>query len=112
MSNISGYGYFGDNSANEYGGGIYASGSKLYFKERIIFDRNSAQNGGGLLLTEDSKLFLQPNTTIKFTNNSGWKKGGAIKVEDNDPLTNCAGISCQFSIQPDCFFPNSNPTTI
>jgi len=69
-SNTSGYGCFGNNSAREYGGGIYASGSKLYFKEHIIFDRNSAQNGGGLLLNEESKLFLQPNTTINFTNNS------------------------------------------
>ena len=100
-----GYGYFSTNSASEYGGGIYASRSKLYLKERIIFDRNSAlTDGGGLLLTEDSKLSLQPNTTVEFTNNYAERRGGAIKVEGNDPLSNCAEVSCQFSIQHDCFF--------
>ena len=101
-----GYGYFSTNSASEYGGGIYASGSILYLKEQIIFDRNSAltDDGGGLLLTEDSKLYLQPNTTVEFTNNYAKRRGGAIKVEGNDHLSNCAEVSCQFSIQHDCFF--------
>ena len=100
-----GYGYFSTNSASEYGGGIYASESTLYLKECIIFDRNSAlTDGGGLLLTEDSKLCLQPNTTVEFTNNYAKRRGGAIKVEDDDPLSNCAEVSCQFSIQHDCFF--------
>ena len=96
-SNTSGCGYFSNNSASEYGGGIYASESTLYFNEGIIFDRNSALNGGGLLLAEDSVLYLQPNTTIMFTNNSAGQRGGAIKVEDTNPLQTCP-VNCHSSM--------------
>ena len=103
-SHVSGYANFTNNSANEDGGAVYSSGSKLYFKQHITFIRNSALNGGGLLLTEKSQLYLQPNTTIDFTNNFAGKKGGAIKVEKSNPLSYCVQTSCEFLLENGCFF--------
>ena len=102
--NVSGHASFSSNFANSDGGAIYSSGSGLYFKQYITFIRNSAMNGGGLLLTDGSILHLQPNTTINFRNNFVGKKGGAIKVEESNPLSYCVGVSCEFLIENDCFF--------
>ena len=102
--NVSGHASFSSNFANSDGGAIYSSRSGLYFKQYITFIRNSAMNGGGLLLTDGSILYLQPNTTINFRNNFVGKKGGAIKVEESNPLSYCVGVSCEFLIENDCFF--------
>ena len=104
QSEIRGYAYFSKNIGHRGGGGIFASRSDLYFKQYIKFDGNSALNGGGLLLADDSKLYLQPNTTITFTNNFAQKKGGAIQVASNDPLSHCVEATCGFLIESDCFF--------
>ena len=96
--------HFSSNFAISDGDAVYSSGSKLYFKQTITFIRNSALNGGGLLLTEGSQLYLQPNTTIHFTNNSAGKKGGAIKVEISSPLSYCVGVSCEFLLENGCLF--------
>ena len=102
--NVSGHAHFSSNFANSDGGGIYSSGSSLYFKQHITFIKNSALNGGGLLFTEGSTLHLRSNTTIDFRNNFAEKKGGAIKVEQSNPLSYCVGVSCKFLMENGCFF--------
>ena len=106
QSEVRGYAYFSRNIAHRSGGGIYASSSDLYSKQCILFVGNSAMNGGGLLLADDSKFYLCPNTAINFTNNFVQKKGGAMKVVSNNPLGHCVEESCKFSfiIGSDCFF--------
>ena len=104
QSEVSGYAYFSKNFAHRSGGGIYASRSDLSFKHTIVFVGNSALNGGGLLLSDDSRLYLWPNTTINFKNNAVQKKGGAIKVEGSNPLNYCVEESCEFLIGSECFF--------
>ena len=104
QSQVSGQAHFSDNFADEDGGAVYSSGSILYFKQHITINRNSALNGGGLLLTEGSKLHLLPNTTINFTNNFVGRKGGAIKVEESNPLSYCVDVSCEFLLKSACFF--------
>ena len=104
QSEVSGYASFSKNFAHRNGGGIYASRSNFYFKQCIMFDGNSALNGGGLHLADDSKFYLQPNTTINFTNNFVEKRGGAIKVANNNPLSHCVEESCEFLIGNECFF--------
>ena len=103
-SHVSGHANFSSNFANSDGGAIYSSGSKFYFRQYNTFIRNSALNGGGLLLTEGSTLYLQPNTTMVFTNNFVEKKGGAIKIEQSNPLSYCIGASCKFLLENSCFF--------
>ena len=104
QSEVSGYAYFSKNIGRRGGGGIFASRSDLYFKQYIMFDGNSALNGGGLLLADDSKFYLRPNTTITFTNNFAQKKGGAIQVASNNLLSHCVEATCGFLIESECFF--------
>ena len=103
-SEVRGCVYFSKNFARKSGGGIFASRSVLYFKQYIMFDGNSALNGGGLLLADDSKFYLRPNTTVNFTNNFVLRKGGAIEVASNNPLSHCIEASCEFLIGRECFF--------
>ena len=94
---------FIDNSATESGGGAYVSRCVVSIEQMTTFMGNSALNGGGLLLT-DSQLYLQPTTTVQFTSNVARQNGGAIKVEESNPLNSCAELSCEFLTGSDCFF--------
>ena len=100
---LSGSVNFIDNLATESGGGAYVSRTVVSIEQLITYVGNSALNGGGLLLT-DSQLYLQPTTTINFTSNIARQNGGAIKVEENNPLNSCAELSCEFLTGSDCFF--------
>ena len=81
---------FAKNSVTVGGGGIYASASNfiLTANTTMIID-NSAVHGGGLMLSGDSTLFLQPGIAIHFISNSARSTGGAIKVEESNTLTYC-----------------------
>ena len=98
-TSISGSATFNTNVATEGGGGIYASRSTLYFMGNTTFTENSAIDGGGLLLSDDSKFYLQQNMHIHFTRNSAKRNGGAIKVEESNPITYCTD-----TYNSDCFF--------
>ena len=98
-TNISLSGTFNANSANEGGGGIYASRSMFYFMGNITFLENSAIDGGGLLFSDDSKFYLRQNAHVYFISNSAKRNGGAIKVEESNPITYCTD-----TYNSDCFF--------
>ena len=104
QAEVSGYAHFSNNFAHRSGGGTYASGSILYFKETIGFVGNSALNGGELLLADGSELHLWPNTSIHFTKNSAQQKGGAIEVTPFNSLGHCVEESCNYLTGSDCFF--------
>ena len=94
------------NSATKGGGGIYASRSTFHLTDNtMIISNNSAMDGGGLLLSGDSKLYQQPGTAIHLISNSAKSTGGAIKVEESSPLTYC--ITTEGNVDAsssDCFF--------
>ncbi len=94
------------NSADEGGGGIYASTSTFFFvNSTTIIADNSAKNGGGLLLSGDSKLYQKSGSAVHFTNNSAMSTGGAIKVEESNPLTYCIPLTTPFYVSnSECFF--------
>ena len=96
------------NSATLGGGGIYAMNSTLNFTGNVNMTNNSAADGGGLLLVGGSKLYLQPNTHVNFTANNAERTGGAIKVEETNPLTYtyCTDHSLElfYDILTECFF--------
>ena len=100
-STISGYATIIGNVALYGGGGIYASRCALNFADTSIFAENLAEDGAGLLLSGNSKINLQPNTTISFIRNRAEQSGGAINVQDSNPLNNC--IDTRTSVS-DCFF--------
>ena len=93
------------NSAEDGGGGIYASRTTLFFIENTTIINNVASNGGGLLLSGDSKLLVHPNMTLQLTSNHARKTGGAIKVEESNPLTYCIPTEARnYAGSSECFF--------
>ena len=98
---------FTENSATNGGGAIYASSSTLFLINKTMITNNSAMDGGGLLLSGDSKLFFRPDIAIHFIGNSAQSTGGAIKVEESNPLTYCIPTKSPNifdTSSSDCFF--------
>ena len=97
---------FTKNVAFEGGGAIYASKSAFFWTENTtIIKSNSAIDGGGLLLSDDSKLYLQPNIALHLISNHANRTGGAIKVEESNPLTYCIPSTNGPDVSnSDCFF--------
>ena len=94
-----------NNSAKDGGGGIYASKSNFSFAENTTIINNVASTGGGMLLSGDSKLLLPSNMTLHFTSNHASKTGGAIKIEESNPLTYCLPKVANNTVSSsDCFF--------
>ena len=97
---------FNKNSVTKGGGGIYASRSTFYLTDNtMIIANNSAVDGGGVLLSGDSKLYQPPGTAIHLISNGAKSTGGAIKVEESSPLTYC--ITTEGNVDAsnsDCFF--------
>ena len=79
----------GDAYSWGYGGAIVGSlGSSLVFGEIQELSNNSAGYGGAVYLTQGSKIYLHPYTSMYFKNNSAQYRGGALFIEDN-PFTYC-----------------------
>ncbi len=96
---------FTNNSAKDGGGGIYASEGNFSFTGNTTIRNNVAFNGGGLLLSVDSKLLLHPDMTVHLTSNHAKKTGGAIKVEESNRLTYCIPTLVNNRMgSSDCFF--------
>ena len=98
---------FTKNSVTEGGGGIYASASSFILTANTtMIVNNSAVHGGGLMLSGDSQLFLQPGIAMHFISNSARSTGGAIKVEESDSLTYCIPSVTEilYLIHSGCFF--------
>ena len=97
---------FTKNEAFEGGGGIYASKSTFFWTENTtVIKSNSAIDGGGLLLSDDSKLYLQPNIAVHLISNHANRTGGAIKVKESNPLTYCIPSTNGHDVsKSDCFF--------
>lgn len=65
---------------------ISATASKLVFQGNHTFTNNSGYYGAGLLLIQDSYLFLNSHTHITFAGNHAFYSGGAIFVNIDDFL--------------------------
>ena len=102
---------FDKNTAN-FGGAVYAVQCYLNFEGENVFKENTAsRDGGGLLLTSDSRYYLHPNTTISFANNTAMQNGGAIKVDVSNQLVYCRETSLSFTLN-ECFFQLNSNTNI
>ena len=60
--------------------------STIIFEGKNIFRNNTDINGGGLVLGENSQMYLKPHTNITFTGNHAQNVGGGIYVEDENFL--------------------------
>ena len=94
-----------NNFAKDGGGGVYASKSIFSSAKNATIINNVASNGGGLLLSGDSKLLLHSNMTLHLAGNHASKTGGAIKIEESNPLTYCLPTVANNIVgSSDCFF--------
>ena len=67
---------------------LYAAGTNVIFGGNITFRDNIATRGGGLMLIENSVMYLTPNTHILFSHNHATYVGGAIYAQSVDAESN------------------------
>ena len=79
---------FSSNSGQLLGGGIYGLGTLLYFIGDSSFTANTAARGGGEYLV-NSLNFLSQNASVTMDSNNATEYGGAVYVEDSDPISYC-----------------------
>ena len=60
---------------------ILAVGSNFIFQGKHMFRNNSAVNGAGIMLLQNSYLYLLDNTELTFIDNSASERGGAIYLD-------------------------------
>ena len=102
---------FVNNSAT-YGGAVYTVLCLLNVQGDNIFMKNTAlRDGGGLLLTSDSKYYLGPNVLISFESNTAERNGGAIKVDVSNLLVYCLETFLTSALNQ-CFFQFNSKTNI
>ena len=65
---------------------IYLSNQNLSINGNVKFYNNSAENGGGIFVSDHSNVIFHKSGTVNFTNNAAQTNGGAIF------LTNHSGI--------------------
>ena len=74
---------------------ILAVRSNLIFQGNNTFRNNSAVNGAGIMLVQNSYLNLHNNTNITFADNHATEKGGAMYIDGERNLQGAAaGIKC------------------
>ena len=100
---------FCSNSVKFLGGGIYALGTLLYFNGNSSFTANTAARGGGEYLV-NSVNFLAQNASVTMDSNIATEYGGAVYVEDSDPISYCfpGSVSLEKCLfQVDAYFQTS-----
>ena len=85
---FSGNTIFSSNFVQYNGGGIHGVGTTLYLSGIGSFTANTAGRGGAEYLA-NSFLSLSRNSTVIMNNNSATEYGGAVYVEDSNPITYC-----------------------
>ena len=91
---------FESNTGRLQGGGIYGLGTSLYFSGNSSFTANTAARGGGEYLTH-SLNFITRYANLVFDKNNATEYGGALYVEDSDPISYCLP---EISFLANCFF--------
>ena len=66
---------------------LVAVQSTIIFQGENTFKNNTDTHGGGLVLGENSQMYLKPNTTVAFINNHAHSVGGGIYVQDENLLS-------------------------
>ena len=93
--------YFGPSSADRFcaylslqnsnfyhnkGVPIYLSNQNLYISGNIEFYNNSAENGGGLFISDYSNVTFYDNAIVNFINNKANNNGGAIFLTNHSSI--------------------------
>jgi len=79
---------FSSNSGELLGGWIYGLRTLVYLIGNIGFTANAAARGGGEYLVNSFNLLSQ-SSFVTMENNNASEYGGAVYVEDSDPISYC-----------------------
>ena len=91
---------FQSNIANYRGGAIGSHRSILIFTKTVLFEENTAQDGGAMILHNATRLILVPRLNISFTKNHAYDSGGALYIDDFQCLLgSIVPLECFLSIQ-------------
>ena len=64
------------------GTSIYAVNQRLYFTGKVLFQYNTAENGAGIYITQDSSVVFSKNSNAAFIQNTANYTGGAVFLRD------------------------------
>ena len=78
---------------------ITAVNSNIIFSGNVTIAGNIGNNGGGLILCDDSFMYLKPNTTVLFSGNHAKHTGGAIYAAKDSCLQAKSGCFFQLDTQ-------------
>ena len=90
---ISGQCLFVNNTADRYGGGIFASDSNIALSGKVNFTSNKARYGGAMYFVNGAILTLKQNVTATSSSNHADVHGGAIYNSDS-----ISPIQCNYSM--------------
>ena len=105
-----------DNYANISGGGIHSINSFIWLslKGSLLFMRDSAERGGGIFLTKNSKISIPGvaglggfiwELRIRLIHNTASLYGGGIFIDDEASPISCAASKTPLSgLENECFF--------
>ena len=66
---------------------IYVSNQKVNIKGKMEFDSNTAENGGGIFISDYSEVIFQNTTVVNFMYNTAYSNGGAIYLTNHSRLS-------------------------
>ena len=89
--------YITRNKASRNGGGIHSDKSAIVSEGAAHFINNEAENGGGVSLEKNAKLFgmSAEDGSINFISNRASRHGGALYVDDLSNHAMCAAFTVQ-----------------
>ena len=71
---------------NNIGVPIYISNQDLHINGRMEFSNNTAENGGGIFISDYSNVIFHKSATVNFTNNTATNNGGAIFLTNHSSI--------------------------
>ena len=70
---------------NKNGPALQVTNCLLKFSSSILFENNSAKNGGAIYIEQNSQVTINDGSSVQFINNTASLRGGAMYID----LTNC-----------------------
>ena len=74
------------NFCSNQGTSVYAINHKIYLNGKVLFQNNTAENGTGFYISDNSTVIFDKNANVMFTKNSANYKGGAIFLSNHSSI--------------------------
>ena len=65
---------------------VYLTYQNLYINGNNVFYKNTAENGGGIFISNYSNVTFHKSATVNFTSNTAKSNGGAIFITDHSNI--------------------------